>query len=140
LFSQVNTNNILNLSEIDQDYPLLDNASFQYYSKFDLNKLLTISEKNGKKIDVLFNSLYYYLNKDTCLSFDVKQNLFKSIDTLKQTFFEFIEATCKIEYLSYGKGHQAGYRTLIFRIIFQDKFYEYLKYWASSYYSVYLEK
>lgn len=140
VFSQVFVDSILNLNEIEQDHPLLEDPSFKHYFSFDLNKLLTISEKNEKKIGEIFNTLDYYLRIDTCLSLDTKQKLLNSIETLKSSYVEFIAAASTIEYLSYGKGHQAGYRSLIFKIIFQDKFYDYLKYWSSTFYFVYIEK
>jgi len=126
---------IIIIKEIEQDHPLEISGD----DLFDLDELLRRSDKAHDSTRLLLYSIEYFLKNDTILDISLKNELIESLDSLNVTFVKYLESAQKIEYLSYGKGRQAGIRSLWLKIMFQEEFLKYLKYWANSFYYVYLE-
>lgn len=130
---------ILSLEEIEAEHPNLSMKSNESFYSMDVYELMSISEQKTQVIQQLFFSIHYYLNKDTCLSDLVKLNLVSNLDSLQNSYSSFLTYSQEVDNLSYGNGRQAGFRSLIYKISFQQEFISYLKYWFSSFYFVYLE-
>ena len=129
----------INLEDLEVDHPMLVDQRFKNLFNYDLDSLVDLSDRKENEIKTLFYSMGMTLKKDTCLKVDDKDHLVESLDSLKLSFNHFLDSAHEVDYLSYGHGRQAGRRSLIFRIITQDNFLFYLRYWFSSWYYAYLE-
>jgi len=138
-YSQTKQDNLIDIEELDIDHPLLDIKKNKKYYSLDVNELLDISEQKCLEIEELLYSMRIYLEKSKCLRDEKKEILKISIDSLDYSFDLFLNSSQEIENFSYGRGSKAGTRSLIYRIVLQEDYIKYLKYWFNSFYYVYLE-
>jgi hypothetical protein len=118
--------------------PYLPDNYSRGYNPDNLDEMFRISDSLDDNINLIIENFKKDLSTNICVNNAQKSQLILSIDSLHNTFNDFLGCIRNCEEVSYNGGHLSGRHSLDLRIYQEGQFLKYLKFTLNGYKLAYL--